>query len=78
MNTRMVLHTPLMWLDKAATWTLAETLGGADLVELIRGESHSCYVGDRTPHAWGAGCGHCPACDLREKGWRAYAAGHEH
>ena len=78
MNTRMVLHTPLMWLDKAATWRLAETLGGPGLVELIREKSHSCYHGDRTAHPWGAGCGHCPACDLRMRGWQAYAAGHEH
>ena len=78
MNTRLVIHTPLMWLDKAATWRLAETLGGTRLVELIRAGSHSCYRGDRTPHSWGAGCGACPACDLRARGWAAYAAGHEH
>ena len=77
MNTRIVLHTPLMWRDKAATWRLAEALGGAALVELIRAESHSCYQGDRTPRAWGAGCAACPACDLRARGWAAYAAGHE-
>ena len=74
MNTRMVLHTPLMWLDKAATWRLAESLGGPGLVELIRAESHSCYRGVRTPHHWGAGCGECPACALRARGWEAYAA----
>jgi 7-cyano-7-deazaguanine synthase len=78
MNTRLVLHTPLMWLDKAATWQLAESLGGPALVELIRVKSHSCYLGDRTPHDWGAGCGHCPACDLRAKGWRDYVGRHEH
>ncbi len=77
MNTRMVLHTPLMWLDKAATWRLAAQLGGAALVELIRVDSHSCYQGDRTPHDWGAGCAACPACDLRARGWAAYAAGHD-
>jgi len=78
MATRLVLHTPLMWLDKAATWRLAEGLGGAALVELIRAESHSCYLGARESHAWGRGCGHCPACDLRARGWQAYAARHEH
>jgi 7-cyano-7-deazaguanine synthase len=78
MATRLVLHTPLMWLDKAATWRLAEGLGGAALVELIRAESHSCYLGARESHAWGHGCGHCPACDLRARGWQAYAAPHEH
>jgi len=72
MDTRFALHTPLMWRDKAATWTLAEDLGGAALVEAIRSITHSCYLGDRTPHAWGAGCGHCPACELRARGWHRY------
>jgi 7-cyano-7-deazaguanine synthase len=76
MNTRLVLHTPLMWLDKADTWRLAESLGGQPLVELIRVESHSCYKGERgTLHPWGYGCGACPACDLRAAGWQAYAGG---
>lgn len=75
MDKRFVLHTPLMWLDKAATWKLAETLGGVDLIELIRRESHSCYLGDRTHlHPWGHGCGTCPACQLRSRGWEAYRA----
>jgi 7-cyano-7-deazaguanine synthase len=73
MQSRFVLHTPLMWRDKRATWELAERLGGAALVEVIRARTHSCYRGDRTPHAWGAGCGTCPACELRARGWRAYA-----
>jgi 7-cyano-7-deazaguanine synthase len=73
MERRFVLHTPLMWRDKRATWDLAETLGGAPLVEAIRRDTHSCYLGDRTPRAWGAGCGSCPACDLRARGWAAYA-----
>jgi len=68
------LHTPLMWLDKAATWTLAQDLGGAGLVDLIREHSHTCYLGERgTRHEWGFGCGECPACALRAKGWREYA-----
>jgi 7-cyano-7-deazaguanine synthase len=76
MDRRFVLETPLMWLDKAATWRLAESLGGAMLVELVRAESHSCYLGDRTRvHDWGRGCGHCPACQLRRKGWDSYVAG---
>jgi 7-cyano-7-deazaguanine synthase len=75
MDRRFVLHTPLMWLDKAATWELAEDLGGVDLVELIRRDSHSCYLGDREHlHPWGYGCGTCPACQLRAKGWEAYRA----
>ena len=78
MATRLVLHTPLMWRDKAATWRLAEQLGGASLVELIRVESHSCYKGERaTLHPWGHGCGECPACDLRARGWAAYAGAHD-
>ncbi|MBV9824995.1 MAG: 7-cyano-7-deazaguanine synthase QueC [Alphaproteobacteria bacterium] len=73
---RFVVHTPLMWRDKAATWRLAEALGGAALVELIRRDSHSCYAGDRERlHAWGYGCGTCPACDLRRHGWLEYREG---
>ncbi len=73
MDRRFVLHTPLMWRDKAATWALAETLGGRALVELILEQSHTCYLGDRSRrHPWGYGCGTCPACDLRRKGWDAY------
>jgi len=75
MDRRFVLETPLMWLDKAATWRLAENLGGTALVKAILEHTHSCYLGDRSQrHAWGYGCGTCPACDLRAKGWAAYAA----
>jgi len=76
MDRRFVIETPLMWLDKAATWQMAEDLGGEALVNAIRDLSHSCYRGERTTmHAWGAGCGTCPACDLRAKGWFAYRSG---
>jgi 7-cyano-7-deazaguanine synthase len=74
MQRRFVLETPLMWRDKSATWALAKTLGGDTLVELIRTESHSCYLGDRTVlHAWGYGCGTCPACQLRRSGWERWS-----
>ena len=73
MNRRFVLHTPLMWIDKAATWALAEELGGEPLVGLIRERTHTCYVGTREAlHDWGYGCGTCPACELRANGYRAY------
>ncbi len=73
MEVRFVIETPLMWIDKAATWALADELGGEPLVELIRENSHSCYLGDReTRHAWGYGCGSCPACELRAQGWQAF------
>jgi 7-cyano-7-deazaguanine synthase len=78
MQRRFVLETPLMWRDKSATWALAKklgakALGGDALVELIRTESHSCYLGDRTVlHAWGYGCGTCPACQLRRSGWERW------
>ena len=73
MQRRFVLETPLMWLDKAATWQMAERLGGAVLVEIIRRRTHSCYLGDRThDHDWGHGCGSCPACQLRANGWAKY------
>ncbi len=74
MNSRLVLETPLMWIDKAETWRMAEALGGRVLVETIVAETHTCYKGDReTRHAWGFGCGECDACRLRSEGWRRYA-----
>lgn len=74
MDRRFVLETPLMWLDKAQTWNLAESLGGEGLVEAVVEHTHTCYLGDRGQrHDWGYGCGDCPACSLREKGWQAYA-----
>jgi 7-cyano-7-deazaguanine synthase len=70
----MRIHTPLMWIDKKATWVLARELGGAALVKLIIEETVTCYEGDRTHrHAWGFGCGKCPACELRAKGYEAFA-----
>ncbi|MFO7483692.1 7-cyano-7-deazaguanine synthase QueC [Oceanibaculum nanhaiense] len=76
MDKRLVIHTPLMWIDKAETWRLTERLGGPALVEIVRELTHSCYLGDRTQtHDWGHGCGSCPACDLRAEGWRRYRAG---
>ncbi len=73
MERRFVLDTPLMWIDKAATWRLAEDLGGAALVGLIVAESHTCYLGERGKrHDWGHGCGACPACALRADGYRRY------
>lgn len=73
LDQRMVLHTPLMWRDKAQTWQLAEALGGSALVHLLLEGTHSCYLGDRTHwHDWGYGCGTCPACELRAGGWERY------
>lgn len=74
MDHRFLIDTPLMWIDKADTWRLAEQLGGQDLVDLIVEHSHTCYLGDRSHrHDWGWGCGSCPACELRARGWAAYA-----
>ena len=73
MATALAIETPLMWLDKAATWELARELGGDALVECVRTETHTCYLGERGAlHDWGYGCGHCPACDLRARGYRAF------
>ena len=73
MDRRFVIDTPLMWIDKAATWKMAEDLGGDRLVELIAEETHSCYLGDRSHRqGWGYGCGECPACDLRARGWERF------
>jgi 7-cyano-7-deazaguanine synthase len=74
MASGFVIHTPLMWLDKAATWKLAEDLGGEALVRLIVNASHTCYRGDHTTlHDWGFGCGECPACQIRAAGFKAYS-----
>jgi 7-cyano-7-deazaguanine synthase len=74
MATRLKLETPLMWIDKAATWQLARELGGQPLVDLIRTDTHTCYLGERGAlHDWGYGCGSCPACELRARGYRQFA-----
>lgn len=74
MGQRFTFDTPLMWLDKADTWELARTLGGEALVDLIITESHTCYHGVRgTLHAWGHGCGTCPACELRKAGYERWS-----
>ena len=73
MATRLKVETPLMWIDKAATWRMARELGGAALVELIRADTHTCYLVRRgTLHDWGHGCGKCPACELRARGYREF------
>jgi 7-cyano-7-deazaguanine synthase len=75
MDRRATIHTPLMWRDKAATWALAEALGGPQLVDLLVEETVTCYLGDREHrHAWGYGCGTCPACELRASGWDRWQA----
>jgi 7-cyano-7-deazaguanine synthase len=67
------IETPLMWRTKAETWALTEELGGASLVELIIGETHTCYRGERgARHDWGYGCGACPACELRARGFAVW------
>lgn len=73
MDRSMPIETPLMYLDKAQTWALADELGGTPLVDLIVEETHTCYLGDRSHrHEWGYGCGTCPACALRAKGWEKW------
>ena len=84
MDRRFLIETPLMWIDKAATWTMAQTLGdqtttahgGEALVNLIIEHTHTCYLGDRIHrHAWGYGCASCPACELRERGYERFRHG---
>ncbi|MFO1101456.1 MAG: 7-cyano-7-deazaguanine synthase QueC [Methylocystis sp.] len=76
MDRGFAIHTPLMWIDKAETWRLAESLGGEELVRLIVEETHTCYLGERGERFdWGYGCGECPACKLRAHGWEKYRAG---
>lgn len=75
MASKLAIQTPLMWLNKAQSWQFAATLGGQELVELIRTETHTCYLGERgVLHAWGHGCGSCPACELRARGYADYLA----
>jgi 7-cyano-7-deazaguanine synthase len=75
MDKRFLIETPLMWIDKADTWRLAESLGGKALVDLIIEHTHTCYLGDREHrHAWGYGCGSCPACELRARGYERFVA----
>ena len=70
LERRLRIATPLMWIDKAQTWQMAEDLGGPELVDIIVKDTHTCYQGTREVlHDWGYGCGECPACDLRAKGW---------
>jgi len=70
MDRRFVIHTPLMWIDKAGTFALAHEIGGEALIDLVLAETHTCYLGDRRHrHAWGFGCGTCPACRLRADGY---------
>jgi 7-cyano-7-deazaguanine synthase len=73
MDKRFLIETPLMWIDKADTWRLADSLGGKKLVDLIVEHTHTCYLGDREHrHAWGYGCGACPACELRARGYAGF------
>ena len=75
MDKRFLIETPLMWIDKAATWTMAHQLGGQALVDLIVEHTHTCYLGDRVHrHAWGYGCGECPACVLRARGFAGFSS----
>ena len=75
MDRSFAIETPLMRLSKAETWALADQLGGEALTQLIVEESHTCYLGDRSQrHDWGYGCGACPACELRARGWAAWRA----
>lgn len=75
LESDLIIEAPLMHIDKAGTWALAESLGGDTLVRLITEHTHTCYLGDRTHrHAWGYGCGACPACELRASGWSRWQA----
>jgi len=76
LDSPMVIETPLMWIDKAATWNMSKQIGGEKLVQLIREHTHTCYLGNRTlKHSWGFGCGTCPACELRASGYDQFSEG---
>ncbi|SDP38943.1 preQ(0) biosynthesis protein QueC [Phyllobacterium sp. YR620] len=75
LDRRITIETPLMWLDKAETFALAQELGGNPLLDLVIESTHTCYLGDRANrHSWGYGCGTCPACALRAGGWAKFKA----
>ncbi len=75
MDKRFLLETPLMWIDKAETWRMADRLGGQPLVDLVVEHTHTCYLGDREHrHPWGYGCGTCPACELRSRGFMQFVS----
>ncbi len=75
LDRRVTVHTPLMWIDKAATFALAQSIGGEPLIDLLLAETHTCYLGDREHrHDWGFGCGECPACRLRAEGFAKWKA----
>ncbi|ALS59863.1 7-cyano-7-deazaguanine synthase QueC [Pandoraea norimbergensis] len=75
MDQRFIVETPLMWIDKADTWQMAQDLGGNLLVETVREDTHTCYLGERSVlHPWGYGCGECPACQLRQRGYEQWRA----
>jgi 7-cyano-7-deazaguanine synthase len=75
MARRFAIETPLMWIDKAASWRLAREIGGERMVDILREETHTCYEGDRSHHHdWGWGCDACPACALRAAGYAAFRA----
>jgi 7-cyano-7-deazaguanine synthase len=75
LESDLIIEAPLMYIDKAGTWALAETLGGEALLGLIAEHTHTCYLGDRAHrHPWGYGCGTCPACELRANGWTRWQA----
>lgn len=73
MDRPLTIHTPLMWIDKAETFALAEQIGGQRFLDLVVEDTHSCYLGDRSRHhEWGYGCGQCPACTLRGQGYEKF------
>ena len=75
LDRKIAIETPLMLIDKAAIWQLAQDLGGDRLTGLILEETHTCYLGDRgARHAWGHGCGTCPACSLRKQGYEKWSS----
>jgi 7-cyano-7-deazaguanine synthase len=73
LDKRIAIHTPLMWVDKAGTFAMADDLAGQPFLDVVVEDTHSCYLGDRTHwHDWGFGCGSCPACQLRAQGYATF------
>lgn len=76
-DKKMIIHTPLMWINKCETWSLTQSIAGQQAIDFIIGETHTCYNGDRALlHPWGYGCSKCPTCELRQQGFEAFCTLH--
>ena len=73
LDRTVIIHTPLMDMNKSDIWDLSYNLGGEKFHKLLKFDTHTCYIGDRSNlYEWGYGCGICPACILRKNGYNKW------